>query len=661
MTEWVGASGLETPPLEDPGTAADISIVIPCYNARRVLEPCLRSIYRHRPRRPFEVLVVNDASSDGTSEMLRERFPQVRLLENSENLGYSASTNRGIAAAAGRFVHLMNSDVIVYAGAIERLADHLESHPEVGAAGTVLYNADGTVQASVKALPSFLSAIFGARSFISQLWPDNRFTRRELLHWQVDGGGPFPAGYISTASLMVRRDLLRRIGDLDVRFFHFADADLCKRIWDSGSEVVCVPHAGAMHDAHTGGSMASLSRRFRVVAGFHRGAYRYFRKHSGRGAWHPLNAVVAASLGLRLLLSGLVQLGKELIQVFRRMLWLDEPVLPLARSRAESGPRDGVEVTLVVPNYNARAMLERCLESITRDPPARSFEIVVIDDASSDGSAALVRDRYPQARLIANRRNQGYGRSCNLAIAEARGRYVYLVNNDVELLPGVVELLADFLDAHPEAGAAGSLLYNSDGSVQRSVKAHPSLRSAFFGARSFVSRWFPSNPFTRAELLHWRAEEGQPFTSGYVSSASLMVRREEFDRVGDLDVRLTYFNDADFCRRLWKSGRAVYYVPRARAVHHDHKGGTQVSPRRRFLSVIEFHLGAFRYYRRHSGKPAWHPWNVLVVAGLAARFIPCIVIQTVLEAGRAIIPRSGAGFGPLSAHSEEARGTGPAP
>src|SRR6185436_12280180 len=111
---------------------------------------------------------------------------------------------------------------------------------------------------------------------------------------------------------------------------------------------------------------------------------------------------------------------------------------------------------------------------------------------------------------------------------------------------------------------------------------------------------------------------------GYVSGASLMVRREAFTRVGALDPIFTYFNDADFCRRLWKAGGKVYYVPQAKAIHYDHKGGTRVNPRRRFLSVLEFHVGVFRYYRRHSGTPAWHPLNAVVIVGLIWRFLPCI-------------------------------------
>src|SRR5258707_8023383 len=107
-------------------TAVDVSIVIPCYNAHSVLGSCLQSLYSHPPARSFEVVVVNDASTDGTPEMLRERFPWVRLLDNPTNLGYSRSTNRGIAESRGRFILLLNSDVEIMPGAIDRLAEHLE-------------------------------------------------------------------------------------------------------------------------------------------------------------------------------------------------------------------------------------------------------------------------------------------------------------------------------------------------------------------------------------------------------------------------------------------------------------------------------------------------------------------------------------------------------
>jgi GT2 family glycosyltransferase len=616
----------------------EISIVIPCLNARAVLEACLASIYGRPPRRPFEVIVVNDGSTDGTPDMVRERFPQARLVNNATNLGYSAANNRGVEAAAGRYVHLLNSDVEFTDGsALDLLADHLDAHPEVGAAGNLLYNADGSVQASAKALPSVMSALFGARSPIGRLWPNNRLTRRELLHWKAGDGVPFPVGYISSASLMIRRELFRGIGGLDTDLFHFSDADLCKRIWDAGQSVVCVPAAKAVHDAHQGGTTASFRKRIRIVTNFHRWAYRYYRKHSGTSPVHPARLLAAMGLTARWMFAIVAQLALEALSVFRRHgsapFHVAQPLTFVNEARPD------VDVSVIIASYNARAMTQACLQSLNVYQGKKKVEILVIDDASSDGTAAMVRGQFPQVDFTVNPQNIGYGRSCNLLIARATGRYIYLLNNDVELLPGVIDELVDFLDARSDAIAAGSLLFNGDGSIQRSVKAHPSFRSAVFGARSFVSRWFPANPFTRAELLHWRASEGIPFTAGYVSGASLMVRREAFTRIGALDPVFTYFNDADFCRRLWQTGAKVYYVPQAREIHYDHQGGTLVNPRRRFLSVLEFHIGVFRYYRRHSGRPAWHPLNAIVLLGLLARFVPCIVIQMAREL--TVAPRPG--------------------
>ena len=423
---------------------------------------------------------------------------------------------------------------------------------------------------------------------------------------------------------MLPKALLERIGLLDPQFFHFVDADLCKRVWDTGARVMCVPDARTVHHDHEGGSMSSLSRRVGSVSMFHACAYRYFRKHSGTPPWHPMNVAVLAGLSSRCVVAAANQLRHEVSSGIRQSLSRGGHV-PAFQKLAAAAP--DVDVTMVVANYNTRAMLESCLLSIEAHRPRRRFELLVVDDASSDGSSDMVQERFPWAHLTVNRRNLGYGRSCNLAIEQARGRYVYLLNNDVELLPGVVDALAAFLDGHADAGGAGSMLLNSDGSLQWSVKAHPTLRSGIFGARSVLARWFPNNRFTRSELLHWKAAHGQPFAAGYVSSASLMVRREDFARVGLLDVRLTYFNDADLCRRLWESDRRVYYVPEARAIHHNHKGGTLVTLKRRFRSVVEFHLGAFRYFRRHSRTPAWHPLNVVVVAGLLIRFVPSLLMQ----------------------------------
>jgi len=296
-----------------------------------------------------------------------------------------------------------------------------------------------------------------------------------------------------------------------------------------------------------------------------------------------------------------------------------------------AGGRGAVDVSIIIANYNARALLEACLRSIYLYPPKASFEVIVVDDASPDTSAPMVRELFPQVRLLVQPVNSGYARSNNWAIAESRGRYIHLLNSDTEFLPGVIDTLVAFMDAHPDAGAAGNLLYNGDGTVQASVKSPPAFRSAIFGARSRIAKRFPNNPWTRKELLHWKAEGDEPFEAGYVSSASIMIPREVAREVGDLDTRLWYFIDADYCKRIWNTGHRVYYVPKAKAIHYDHHGGTKASLRMRFRSLWRFHYGAFIYFRKHSGKPWWHPAYAAVMLGLGARLAVTLVLQAIKE------------------------------
>lgn len=299
------------------------------------------------------------------------------------------------------------------------------------------------------------------------------------------------------------------------------------------------------------------------------------------------------------------------------------------RTTPDEHPRP--DVSIIIPNYNTRDLLCRCLTSIFHALPSHSCEVIVVDDASVDDSAEMVRTAFPRVKLMVNEKNQGYARSNNRAIASSRGRYVYLLNSDAELLPGAVDELVDFLETHRVAGAAGSLLYNADGTLQASVKSLPSVRSGLFGKRSLLARWLPRSRFVRNELLQWKAEAGEPFQAGYVSSASLMLPREVIDEVGELDTRLWYFIDADYCKRVWNLGREVYCVPRAKAIHREHRGGTLAGPRQRFRSLVSFHYGAHLFFRKHGRKSWYHPSYALVTAGLALRFLVSLGVQLVRE------------------------------
>ena len=123
----------------------------------------------------------------------------------------------------------------------------------------------------------------------------------------------------------------------------------------------------------------------------------------------------------------------------------------------------------------------------------------------------------------------------------------------------------------------------------------------------------------------------KPFAAGYVSSASLMIRREVTQRVRYLDERLSYHVDADYCKRISDAGWAVYYLPDAAVIHFNHQGGTMVTRKRRFKSIAEFHRGSYIYFRKHQLKSLWHPMHPLAVIGLGLRFLASLLLQVPKE------------------------------
>jgi len=300
------------------GTALSVSVIISTYNAREVVGDCLASIYQNPPSEPYEIILVDDASTDGTSEMVRARFPEVRLLRNEVNLHYTRSNNRALDRARGDYVHLLNNDTIVLPEAIDRMLAFLRSHPEAGVVGSQLLNEDGSIQWSVKSLPDFGSALFGGRGLFTRLFPNNRYTRRRFLHHGRNAGDPFVAGYLSGASKMMPRKVIDEIGYLDTRMFYHVDADYCKRIADAGYFCYYLPSATVIHLNHKGGTMVSPRLRVRSLLSFHIDCYVYYCKHLQRWRrWSPMRPMVIAALALQFLVLLAAQVPRELVGATR--------------------------------------------------------------------------------------------------------------------------------------------------------------------------------------------------------------------------------------------------------------------------------------------------------------------------------------------------------
>jgi N-acetylglucosaminyl-diphospho-decaprenol L-rhamnosyltransferase len=301
------------------------------------------------------------------------------------------------------------------------------------------------------------------------------------------------------------------------------------------------------------------------------------------------------------------------------------------RDREPARPESAVALSIIIATYNARNLLVDCVQSIYRNPPGEPYEIVIVDDASTDGTSETIEARFPEVRLLRNEINTHYATANNRAFGLARGRYLYLLNNDTIVLPDALDRMLAFLRQHPEAGAVGSRLLNEDGTIQWSVKSLPNPGSALFGARSILTKLFPQNPYSRRHLLHLGRDMSAPLVAGYVSSASIMLPREVMEKVGGLDTRLSYHVDADYCKRIADAGYQCYYLPSAVIIHLNHKGGTMVSFRRRIRSLLEFHIGSYIYYHKHVRRSRWSPMQVLVGAGLFGRFVVSLGSQAVAE------------------------------
>jgi len=265
-----------------------------------------------------------------------------------------------------------------------------------------------------------------------------------------------------------------------------------------------------------------------------------------------------------------------------------------------------------VVNTNGREDLLACLDAIERTHPAGvEREVLVLDNASSDGSAEAVRARGGEARLIALERREGKAANDSRLMREATGRYCLLLNEDSELQPGATEALIAALDADPRAAAAGAQLLDSTGEPTPCAWRFPGVGAALAGA-VFLHRLL---------TVQSKGERTRPVD--WAQSSALMVRREAAQQVGYLDPAFfVYYDECDFCKRLAEAGWRTLFVPAARAIHHDQLSTDLAAGLPR---IVEFHRNRDLYMRKHGGRAAALAVRVLTAWAYAVRAIAAIV------------------------------------
>lgn len=256
-------------------------------------------------------------------------------------------------------------------------------------------------------------------------------------------------------------------------------------------------------------------------------------------------------------------------------------------------------LSVVIVSWNVREDLRECLRSLftsSLDPflSPVPLEVIVIDNASSDGSALMVQREFPQVRLFVNPYNLGYTRANNQGIEVSQGKLLLLLNPDTIVCPGALGILVRWAENRPDVGIIGPKLLNPDGSLQLSARSFPDLGVGAF-RNTFLERLFPMNPFVRRYLLtDWDHNEVREVD--WVSGAAMLVRREVFERVGLLDEAFwAYCEDVDLCWRAWQRGFKVLYCPEAVIVHKVGRSSDQ----RLVSSLIQHHRSMWRFYRKN--------------------------------------------------------------
>jgi GT2 family glycosyltransferase len=264
-----------------------------------------------------------------------------------------------------------------------------------------------------------------------------------------------------------------------------------------------------------------------------------------------------------------------------------------------------VDLAIVIVSYNTAKLLRRCLLSLKKNPLIdRSCAIVVVDNDSKDGSPQIVRNQFASVILIENDSNLGFAVACNQGIKAVDAKFYLLLNSDAAVMGNALDVLVSFMDANPEVGASGGLIFTEDGNVQPSTLQYPNYWNIFFSRSSILAKL----PVFRWKMQELRRIPEEVADVPALAGGFLVVRTEAFERVGLLDERFfIYLEDVDICKRLHKAGWRVCFVPSARILHSWGASSRQ----RRQKAFWWHHLSMFKYFQKHY--PYLFPINILLL------------------------------------------------
>jgi GT2 family glycosyltransferase len=255
------------------------------------------------------------------------------------------------------------------------------------------------------------------------------------------------------------------------------------------------------------------------------------------------------------------------------------------------------DISIVFTNWNTRDYMRDCINSVRDKTQGLTYEIIVVDDGSTDGSVEMLQIEFPEVQIVVNEKNIGVAKSYNRGVAQAHGRYIQMLNTDMILFNNAIKILHDFLENHPEAGACGAWLRNRDMTSQVSYGNFPSLSQALIDAL-FLNDLFPHAGFPNRGIIPLETIN-TPFETEYVTGASMLIRKKIVDEMGFFDETFTsYSEETDFCYRMKHQAKlSLYFVPAAQIIHF---GSASFSKVRKYQTQL-LYSGYNKFLTKHHG------------------------------------------------------------
>jgi GT2 family glycosyltransferase/tetratricopeptide (TPR) repeat protein/glycosyltransferase involved in cell wall biosynthesis len=486
-----------------------VSVIIPVFNRVDLTRQCLRALFANTSAPRFEVIIVDNGSNDGTSELIRaeEIEGRIRSINNGENIGFARACNKGAAAAKGRYLVFLNNDTEVQPNWLGSLFTLAENDPAIAAVGSKLLYPDGTIQHAGVAL--------------ADCWDHDPLL---AFHLFAKEKSAFPLANqrrvyqaLTAASLLVRKSCFEEVGGFDEEYWNgYEDVDLCLKFQQKKWLSVYEPASVVIHHESQSGP-----ERFRCVA-------QNVQRFHGKWLEKASPDVIIDREG-------------------------KNRMTPNSVTRLYAPPPRKL-VSIIILAHNQLKDTQQCLSSIEKNTP-ENHELILVDNGSSDGTTEFFRSyaaKHNHVRIILNKENLGFAAGNNQGLALARGENILLLNNDTVVTPGWLERMLAALDLHPECGAVGPVSNSVSGPQLVSTASYSSLEQL----PKFSTLWCNSHA-------------GQSTEAPRLVGFCLLMRRAVVERIGGLDPQFGNgnFEDDDLCIRAGLSGFKLRIVQDS-FVHH---------------------------------------------------------------------------------------------